>query len=275
MKPHTSTKSRKIMTSRFEAITPKKAQQWLDVANIGNRPLSRSHVARIARDMLAGLFVSTHQGIAFDTSGNLRDGQHRLTAVVESGVTVYMWVTRNVSDSAWDVMDRGQRSRQVADCAALRDLPYRMEIASAAKMAYMAKHGGFLNNKMAPTAAEVTRFIGKTPSVVRSAQMVMQAGAYKQLGSKSFQCYVYHMLPRKHRGTYLTFLDQLCEREDRKARGPAALLDKRLLANGLTGKDRQWLFLRAWRAFRDGEELRRLQIPTGRAYKSADFDPRV
>ena len=46
----------------------------------------------MADDMRAGRFVVTHQAIAFDAKGNLIDGQHRLRAVIMSGVTVTMQV---------------------------------------------------------------------------------------------------------------------------------------------------------------------------------------
>ena len=45
----------------------------------------------IARDMKAGHWRLTHQGIAFDPAGVLIDGQHRLWAIVESDTTLLAW----------------------------------------------------------------------------------------------------------------------------------------------------------------------------------------
>lgn len=58
-------------------VTPEMAAKWLE-GNVLNRPLKQAHVDRLAREMAAGRWRLTHQGIAFDVSGCLIDGQHRL-----------------------------------------------------------------------------------------------------------------------------------------------------------------------------------------------------
>jgi hypothetical protein len=64
--------------------------------NDRNRNLDRERVSLFARTMIEGKWVATHQGIAFDENKNLVDGQHRLAAVVKSGVVVKMQVTSGV-----------------------------------------------------------------------------------------------------------------------------------------------------------------------------------
>jgi hypothetical protein len=68
-------------------VGPDMAARWLD-GNTHNRPIRQSVVDRFARDMMAGRWRLTHQGIAFDSDGVLIDGQHRLWAIVISAVTV-------------------------------------------------------------------------------------------------------------------------------------------------------------------------------------------
>jgi len=75
-------------------VTPALAAAWLD-QNENNRPVNWNYVAQLARDMKAGRFPCTHQGIAFDTSGRLIDGQHRLWAVLEADIPVRIRVFRN------------------------------------------------------------------------------------------------------------------------------------------------------------------------------------
>src|ERR1700744_3265345 len=77
-------------------ITPKMAAQFL-LKNKKNRKLRKTHVDFLARAMQDGKFETTHQGIAFDSAGNLSDGQHRLAAIVQSGTTQTMLVSENVS----------------------------------------------------------------------------------------------------------------------------------------------------------------------------------
>jgi hypothetical protein len=51
-------------------------------------PLSKRTVRDFAEAMRRGDWRLTHQGIAFDASGALVDGQHRLAAIVEADVPV-------------------------------------------------------------------------------------------------------------------------------------------------------------------------------------------
>jgi len=89
-------------------VSPTQAYAWLE-GNTHNRPLDQAHVDRLARDMKAGRWRLTHQGIAFDTAGLLIDGQHRLWAVIEADVTVPMRVFFNEPPESRHVLDTGQR----------------------------------------------------------------------------------------------------------------------------------------------------------------------
>lgn len=94
------------MEARVERVTPEIAKRYLERANPRNRCV-QSLIRRYAKTMLAGLWYLHHQGIAFDESGMLIDGHHRLRAIVLSGVTVEMQVSRGVPNVAIAGMDRG------------------------------------------------------------------------------------------------------------------------------------------------------------------------
>lgn len=88
-------------------IDPKTAQKFLDLNCKNNRKLVDSNIEKIAEDMSRKKWRATHQGIAFDYQENLIDGQHRLTAIVQSGATVPMIVWRNVPTEFFSLTDRG------------------------------------------------------------------------------------------------------------------------------------------------------------------------
>jgi hypothetical protein len=92
------------MDLSVETITAKQAEKYLQF-NINNRPLRKSLVNQYAKDMAAGNWRLTHQGVAFNCDGTLLDGQHRLAAVVQSGATVQMLVARGVDSRNQLVMD--------------------------------------------------------------------------------------------------------------------------------------------------------------------------
>ncbi len=101
-------------------VSPRLAAHWLK-NNFGNRPVSEDTVAAYARDAVNGLFLTTHQGIAFNDKDELIDGQHRLLAIVKSGISCTLMVSfgwlsevRGREMKRMDVIDRG-KTRSVAD----------------------------------------------------------------------------------------------------------------------------------------------------------------
>jgi hypothetical protein len=77
------------------------------------RNLSALRVAGYAKEMVAGRWRLTHQGVALDPQGRLLDGQHRLRAVIEAdlsqpGITVPMLVTSGIPRDTFAVMDSGR-----------------------------------------------------------------------------------------------------------------------------------------------------------------------
>ncbi|WP_313133220.1 hypothetical protein [Anaerocolumna sp.] len=79
-------------------INPKMAQEMLNY-NTCNRPLSKNIVTKYARMMKRDEWYLSHQAIAFaeNESGQLVlvDGQHRLEAVIQSGISVKFSVIYN------------------------------------------------------------------------------------------------------------------------------------------------------------------------------------
>ena len=96
---------KKEMYTVTETITPEIAKRYLE-RNRNNRPVNQALVDSLAFDMLNGNYQMTEQGAAFDEDGYLVDAQHRLLAVVKSGVTIQMRVTRN-APGIDAVRDRG------------------------------------------------------------------------------------------------------------------------------------------------------------------------
>lgn len=101
---------------REERVTPKVAATWLAKNNIKNRRLRNRHVSMLASDMSTGRWRTTHEAIAFDSTGRLIDGQHRLAAVVKSGRVQSFLVARNLAKGTQLFVDNGCR-RSLADAA--------------------------------------------------------------------------------------------------------------------------------------------------------------
>lgn len=105
------------ITCSFEKITPDLAHQMLS-RNEGNRRLRVWWVEAMASAMSRGEWLTTHQGVAFTAAGRLVDGQHRLAAVVKSGVSIEILVVRGLDETAFHVIDNGIK-RTMADLTGL------------------------------------------------------------------------------------------------------------------------------------------------------------
>lgn len=108
------------MKSKEMVISPDVARELLK-DNHCNRPLRQRHVDFLASQMASGRWRLSHQGICQADSGRLLDGQHRLLAVIQSGVTVTMMYTNGCEEELMDVIDVGMRPRSVSDILHLQD----------------------------------------------------------------------------------------------------------------------------------------------------------
>ena len=101
-------------------ITPAIAGEWL-THNRNNRKLDKNLVFKYANDMRAGNFTLNPDAIAFDADGNLTNGQHRLRAIVESGVPTACVVIFDFPVTRADFLN--------FDCGKNRTIRSRIELA--------------------------------------------------------------------------------------------------------------------------------------------------
>ena len=78
-----------MIKTELVEMTPELASKLL-ANNPSNRNVSQSRVYQYATDMMLGTWSLTGQAISVCEDGRLLDGQHRLYAVIKSGVTVPM-----------------------------------------------------------------------------------------------------------------------------------------------------------------------------------------
>lgn len=89
-------------------VTPEMARAFLE-RNKTNRPVSRREVERLKRVLEADMWRYNGEAVKFDKNGDLRDGQHRLTAIAESGVAAELLVVRDLDPKAFTTLDQGRK----------------------------------------------------------------------------------------------------------------------------------------------------------------------
>lgn len=147
-------------------VTPDLAKRWLGY-NVRNRTLRDRYVARYARDMASDNWKLTGEAIKFDTNGALLDGQHRLAAVIKSGVAVPFLVVRGLASESQDHMDTGN-ARTAADMLSINSHTNAAALAAAARLALGVEHGDI--DRYQPTHAEVREFVEANPTLIESVE---------------------------------------------------------------------------------------------------------
>lgn len=103
------------MKTEIVIITPQLARSMLE-KNTRNRPVRNSHVETLRASFERGEYRMTHQGIAFDSNGELIDGQHRLHAIALLADGEFpMLVTTGLPPSVFAAVDATLAKRTVSD----------------------------------------------------------------------------------------------------------------------------------------------------------------
>jgi hypothetical protein len=105
-------------TDLYTMVTPQMAEEFLD-RNTHNRPLRAGAVEKIVRDIKAGKWERNGQTVTIDWNDAIHNGQHRLFAVVESGIAVPMILLTGLDPATVMTVDTGV-ARTYADYEKLR-----------------------------------------------------------------------------------------------------------------------------------------------------------
>ncbi len=119
------------ITMTVEDIGPEKAREYLkkNVNNPRGGSMNRTVIKGYAEDMKAGLWQLNGEAIIFDEDGFLKDGQHRLAAIIMSRATIRTVVIRGVgSDVDIYNWDYSRDVSQVAKCNSTISATARMMV---------------------------------------------------------------------------------------------------------------------------------------------------
>lgn len=145
-----------MITHEQIELTPELAAELLEAVPDHQRKVTRNHVLRLADAMSKGGFLFTPQPLIVDTDGALQDGQHRCLAVIESGVTIPVILTKGADPAAFSLIDTGKsRTPQqfIADknaamiAAAARYVLFYRELGPGTRVSAFGKAYQFLTNK--------------------------------------------------------------------------------------------------------------------------------
>ncbi|MGV3714357.1 hypothetical protein [Pseudolysinimonas sp.] len=289
-------KTTKLAHSIVE-VTPDTAAKWLG-QNIGNRNLRRQKVLQYARDMREGNWQLSGQAIQFDWDGRLIDGQHRLEAVIESGVTVQALVVKGLDPHAREVIDTGAK-RSASDALKFAGFNQDPNLLAAVARLADARENGYLRTAMAASVpslsnADVIAWAERNPAV--AAAILLARRTYRAINIQpSVWAYCLFELHKVSPDGALEFAESIADmRLEGKGDPRKTMID--IFHRAATGQRRKpevaeaiYITFRAWNAWGAGETLAQIipgksdtgghEIPKPAAptvrYGDANFDQGV
>jgi hypothetical protein len=249
-------------------ITPDLAEKWL-AQNTHNRNLREKAVLAYARDMEAGNWAENGEAVKFGKDGTLLDGQHRLQAIALSGVTIKMLVVTGLESGTQETMDDG-RKRTLSDALHLRNETNSVILGSLLRRALMWEMGQYRNTgAYTPTNTECLTYLLHHPDVRASASVAASLRKPSRLPA-SVLGLTHWLFSRIDDEDAEWFFERLGSGVGLEQYHPVWTLRKRAAeiaeSSGRVPEDMLLAFvIKAWNAYRDGDQMRLLRFKPGGA----------
>lgn len=159
--------------ARLVIITPNMAQQWLRL-NTHNRNLRDYNVSILSGVLQRQEWIPNGETVKFDWNGVLIDGQHRLKAIIRSGIPAETFVVTGLDPRAQETIDVGS-SRKIGDALKLRGFSYHTNVGSAARYIWGMRQTGTLRlPAQIPTITQLVEVAEEFPQLQEHGRIVSQ-----------------------------------------------------------------------------------------------------
>ena len=283
VKQSTSTVEPTLRIEEVE-VTEEKAREWLeDMAP--NRSVSRNNLENLVRAMEAGRWHNDGSPIKFDTQRRLVDGQHRLLAVVHTGIPQTFLVVWGVDPTAMTTLDTG-KTRNRADVLKIHDptLVDVNNVAAATTIMLRWMKGARNNNLRNEYVAndEAVLFYDEHKDDIFDAnkhgrKMMHAVGA----GSNQAFSLCWWLLSQIDAEDAEFFWDRIIDGQGLELGNPIYALREMLRREAMAASTRDRmrtevfvaLTIKAWNAYRKGEEIKLLHFKVGGAHPEKFPEP--
>lgn len=267
----------KIRTT-VRKITPDVAAKWLKMCNGEfQRPLRKPYVELLARSMTSGQWANNGESIIFSRTGKLLDGQHRLSAVVLSGITIMATVATGVLEKDFDTIDTGQ-GRTMGDILKINGEKSYSDLAAALRRIYnfeLTKGTSTEQSDAPPTKRDLEAILAKHPKLRDSVEFARTNKS--KLVAPSIVAPLHYIFAQQDSKLADEFLISFATGENLKKDEPLYKLREKIIdARGHKGSQLQpraisYLFFRTFKAMLDAKrnhgrlttKFERLLLPTG------------
>jgi len=245
-------------------LTPELAAKYL-TSNHKNRTLRPELIDKYAKDMRDGLWIENGDTIRFDIKGRLLDGQHRLHAIIKSGVTIDAWICEGLPEKAFAFIDLGKK-RTAGDALSFKEVVDPNAVASI-----LANVDRYLTNRTMSSkeySPDSIIDLNKKHNVHGSIPYGRKCKKLVQLSIGGACHYLFSCADPEAADA---FMDKLGSGTGMSEGEPVYVLRERLMANGLAKAKlpRAILFafiVKAWNSERAGQKLKILKFADGEQF---------
>lgn len=142
-------------------ISPDVARELLNLNTKGQRTISLDAVERYATDMVTMDWLFNGAAVLISNTNELLDGQHRLSAIIESGESQVVLIVRGVDPKAMATIDAG-RKRSYADSLRIAGHSNHTALAAINARIWYWFHGNYGSRGVARVADP--KYLSSTPS---------------------------------------------------------------------------------------------------------------
>lgn len=168
------------METKEEKITPDVATKYLEM-NVHNRPIHQRQVEFLAEEIKQDRWKMNGSTIVFNKEGTLIDGQHRLWAVITSGLPIKILVCRGAEEGSFATIDTGI-ARTAGDVLGIAGEKNPAKLAAAARflMVYQTK---FQYDRKKIANSKVIEVVKANPGLEDSVEFIRRAKGAKMVSS--------------------------------------------------------------------------------------------
>lgn len=258
------------MHATKEFISPARAREMLDrTKRLGfeNRKPNLNHVERLSRELRTGAWRLNGESIILDPDGAVLDGQHRLLAILNTGIGAESLVVSGIPREHFPSIDGLQQKRAAAHVLGMRGERNRTVLAAAIRWYHRLQNSQLCTRNFPITNAETLDILSEHPGLRDSVdRCVGLRHVTRAVPIMAFCHYVFSRI-NHHEADY--FFEMLGSRENGVVRPQAVhllhekLMNHRAKIRQFTTEEIVYLVFRAWGAFRHAENLTKLQLPKG------------
>ncbi len=262
-------------------LTPELAQHILEM-NTGNRPIRMARVERMAQAMSQGRWKCNGEPIIVSKTNRVLSGQHRLHAVLQSGVSISTLYVEGVDDDCSPTIDQ-QAKRTPGDALSIAGVANYNTVASLSRWVMANNRRQIVIYGKFPfySNEEVVEFVEDHPDIVEIASEAKSMTKNKSgtiCGSAvalGFVMYHLHRRPNDHGSRFLKQLTtEIGWAEDSPSYVLAKTFRKAKNQQGSRGIDLSYVLtitVKAYLASLRGQSVKMIRVAEDETFPYLDF----